>query len=111
MTTILDDQLYLHSDRLAGKVVLITGECRFLTCAIGVSHLEARPRFFPGGGAGIGRETALQCAKYKYVISHLLSRKKLIPHLHSPCRAKLVLGDINKSTVQRVAAEIKRAGG
>ena len=27
MTTILDDQLYSHSDRLAGKVVLITGEC------------------------------------------------------------------------------------
>ena len=27
MTTILDDQLYAHSDRLAGKVVLITGEC------------------------------------------------------------------------------------
>ena len=27
MTTILDDQLYLHSDRLAGKVVLITGGC------------------------------------------------------------------------------------
>ena len=26
MTTILDDQLYSHSDRLAGRVVLITGE-------------------------------------------------------------------------------------
>lgn len=26
MTTILDDQLYSHSDRLAGKVVLITGD-------------------------------------------------------------------------------------
>ena len=30
MTTILDDQLYAHSDRLAGKIVLITGE-HFLT--------------------------------------------------------------------------------
>jgi hypothetical protein len=73
MTTILDDQLYLHSNRLAGKVVLITGERPPLTCicvpmqtgTIGVDQP------FSGGGAGIGRETALQCAKFKYVVSCL----------------------------------------
>ena len=47
MTTILDDQLYSHSDRLAGKVVLITGECQFLTCAtampIGVAYPAPAP--------------------------------------------------------------------
>ena len=33
---------------------------------------------FSGGGAGIGRETALQCAKFKYVIaSPLLTRKQI----------------------------------
>jgi len=34
---------------------------------------ELITRNLPGGGAGIGRETALQCAKYKYVVSCLLS--------------------------------------
>jgi len=42
MTTIPDDQLYSYSDRLAGKVVLITGERLFLTYAsttvIGIDH-------------------------------------------------------------------------
>ena len=36
MTTILDDQLYSHSDRLAGKVVLITGGCSTLNVTLGI---------------------------------------------------------------------------
>ena len=38
-------------------------------------------------------------------------RNELIACLHSTSRAKLVLGDINESTVQSVAAGIKRVGG
>ena len=38
---------------------------------IGVDHLN-----FPGGGAGIGKETAFQCAKYKYVSPCLILQKR-----------------------------------
>ena len=41
-------------------------------------------------------------------MSSLESRVTVHSHL---CRAKLVLGDINESLAQSVAAEIKRAGG
>ena len=34
MTTILDDQLYVYSERLKGKVVLITGEKYVLRYAL-----------------------------------------------------------------------------
>ena len=75
MTTILDDQLYLHSDRLAGRVVLITGEyLTVLACVLGAA-IEVH---HTGGGAGIGRETALQCAKHKYVASYVSPESELI---------------------------------
>jgi hypothetical protein len=113
MTTILDDQLYLHSDRLSGKVVLITGGSQFLTCAtampIGVNH--PAPVFSQVvGRASEGRQHS---SVPNTSMSSLVCSpgNKLIPHTYSPYRAKLVLGDINESTVQSVAAEIKRARG
>ena len=65
-----------------------------------------------GAGAGIGKETALRCAKFKYVARLLLYRRRTEFHVWIPrSRAKLVLGDVNESAVKSVVADIKRAGG
>lgn len=107
MTTILDAQLYAHSERLVGKVVLITGErC---AAARALPHRLLILLLYAGGAAGIGRETALQYARSKCVPgSPQWLVMSTINYFH---RAKLVLGDLNEPGLEKVVSEIRGAGG
>ena len=62
MTTILDESLYSHRDRIKGKVVLITGETAYT-----IHATRSFSCSITGAAAGIGRETALQFARHGQV--------------------------------------------
>ena len=62
MSAIPDDRLFSHSDRVKGKVVLITG--LFQVCFSGLLHLIYICYEQSGAAKGIGKETALCFALY-----------------------------------------------
>jgi hypothetical protein len=59
MTTIQDEQLDLHLDRVRSKVVVITGRFFKYIAWPGSFHFSS-----PGGANGIGKEAALRFGKF-----------------------------------------------
>jgi hypothetical protein len=104
MTTILDDKLYTHGNRLAGRVVLITGVF-VLGAHVCLGNQLATSQVAERASEGRQRSSVLSSSTSSLA--------------HHPCgrimcsvdRARLVLGDIDESAAQSVAAEIKRVGG
>lgn len=62
MSSIPDDRLFAHSDRVKGKVLVITGP--FLHFSTWKYHVTRLPYEQLGAANGIGKETALRFASY-----------------------------------------------
>jgi len=112
MTTILDDQLYTHSERLVGKVVLITGE-KDAPQRVLFPIVFSFPSFMQGARPELGEKppcsTPGRSASFRLAL-HRLQRlmTSVINQFHS---AKLVLGDLNEPGLEKIVSEIRRAGG
>lgn len=64
MTTIADDQLFIHGARAKGKVVVLTGAWHAVFSGTWAAHSHEDAALGKGGANEIGKETAMVFAKH-----------------------------------------------
>lgn len=108
MTTLSDEQLLTHAERARGKVVVITGRPRMFSihhgflCALTPSLRRRNEWHWPGDGIAL-RE--LWVRLFDKILQLLLADFLVVGS------AKTVIGDWNISGEEKVAEEVRTAGG
>jgi hypothetical protein len=107
MTTITDEQLYSHAERVRGTVVVITGDFYQLSMY--------------GSGTGLISFTQLRWGQRVWqtncfafwtvrVCSYFIMSLE-VDRIYTPTSAKVVIGDLDVSAAEEVITEIVKAGG